>query len=254
MSASRANRAGNGTNAISALGGDQVPVLPKRLVTVAPGADPEAADADGAMLLAWVSAVRTGRISARTPGHCLNHLVANPWYEPCSAAVQTGVGAIHVNQSPNGHSMRDQTVGVPRPALPTRAVLVIDDDEPFRDALRELLEQRGLVVRVAADAHDGVRALHEMLFDAVFSDIKMPGGGGFLMLERTRKIQPQTPVILVTGSPADEWTTRAKSEGAFAYLTKPVGKDQILDVLRRAFERSRFAVRTRAADAGNSAR
>ena len=143
---------------------------------------------------------------------------------------------------------------MPRPALPTRAVLVIDDDKPFRDALRELLEQRGLVVRVAADAHDGSQALHEMPFDAVFSDIKMPGGGGFVMLKRARELQPQTPVILVTGSPADEWTTRAKSEGAFAYLTKPVGKDQILDVLRRAFERSRFAVRTRAAEAGDSAR
>ena len=132
---------------------------------------------------------------------------------------------------------------MPRPALPTRAVLVIDDDKPFRDALRELLEQRGLVVRVAADARDGIQALKEGLFDAVFSDIKMPGGGGFAMLERTRQIQPRTPVILVTGSPAEEWTARAKSEGAFAYLTKPVGKDQILDVLRRAFERNRLAVR-----------
>jgi hypothetical protein len=68
MSASRANRAGSGTNATFALAGGHVPVLPKRLVTVAPAADPEAADADGAMLLASVSAVRTGRISAHTPG------------------------------------------------------------------------------------------------------------------------------------------------------------------------------------------
>jgi DNA-binding NtrC family response regulator len=141
---------------------------------------------------------------------------------------------------------------VPRTDLPTRAVLVIDDDEPFREALRELLEQRGLVVRVAANVHDGVQALQELLFDVVFSDIKMPGGGGFLMLERARKMQPHTPVVLVTGSPLDEWTTRAKSEGAFAYLTKPVGKDQILDVLRRAFERNRFAARPRAGGAGDS--
>lgn len=150
---------------------------------------------------------------------------------------------MHVNHSPNGHSARNQTIGIPRTAPPTRAVLVIDDDAPFRDALRELLEQRGLVVQVAGDADDGTQALREMAFDAVFSDIKMPGGG-FLMLERTRQIQPHTPVILVTGSPAEEWTARAKSEGAFAYLTKPVGKDQILEVLGRAFaDRSRVALR-----------
>ena len=127
-------------------------------------------------------------------------------------------------------------------SLPARAVLVVDDDAPFREALRDLLEERGLVVRIAVDAYEGARALREMSFDVVFTDIKMPGGG-FLVLDHVRQLQPHTPVILITGSPSDEWTARAKHDGAFAYLTKPVGKDQIVDVLRRALERHRFAVR-----------
>ena len=146
-----------------------------------------------------------------------------------------------MNQSTNGDARMRGALGMPGP-LPSRAVLVVDDDAPFRDALRELFEQRGLVVRVATDAYEGARALREMQFDAVFTDIKMPGGG-FLVLEHVRELQPQTPVILITGSPSGEWTEQAKHEGAFAYLTKPVGKDQIVDVLRRAFERHRFAVR-----------
>ena len=148
-----------------------------------------------------------------------------------------------MSQRTSNHPTSPSALGLPS-ALPSRAVLVIDDDEPFRAALCDLLAQRGLVVHGAADAYEAAHALKERTFDAVFSDIKMPGGG-FLVLQRVRQMQPRTPVILVTGSPSEDWTNRAKAEGAFAYLVKPVGKEQILDVLRRAFERSRFALRPR---------
>lgn len=119
-----------------------------------------------------------------------------------------------------------------------RNVLVIDDDEPFRSALRELLEERGLNVRSAADAFEATRELDDGLFDAIFTDIRMPGGG-FAILSEARERGLRTPVIFVTGSSSAEWKARADTEGAFDYLQKPVGKEQILTVLRRALERGR---------------
>src|SRR5258705_12221015 len=119
-----------------------------------------------------------------------------------------------------------------------RAVLVIDDDESLRTALCELLEQRGLAVRSACDAGEGIRELETARFGAVFTDIRMPGGG-FTVLDEVRAKGARVPVIFITGSSSSEWKARAEAEGAFAYLTKPVGKEQILNVLQLAFERGR---------------
>ena len=124
------------------------------------------------------------------------------------------------------------------PTAKNRTVLVIDDDEPFRAALRELLEERGLAVRTASDAFDAMRELDQGEFDAIFSDIRMPGGG-FKILEQARQRELRTPLIFITGSTSAEWKAKADAEGAFDYLQKPVGKEQILTVLRRALERGR---------------
>jgi len=120
----------------------------------------------------------------------------------------------------------------------TKTVLVVDDDESFRVALRELLEQRGIVVRAASDAAAAIGEIDAGNVDVVFTDIRMPGGG-FGVLQRVRDSGMHIPVIFITGATSPEWRARADAEGAFAYLTKPVGREDILAVLQRAFERGR---------------
>ena len=120
----------------------------------------------------------------------------------------------------------------------TKTVLVVDDDESFRVALRELLEQRGIVVRAADDADTAIREIDAGSIDVVFTDIRMPGGG-FGVLQRVRETGMHIPVIFITGATSAEWRARANTEGAFAYLTKPVGREEILAVLQRAFEHGR---------------
>ncbi len=124
----------------------------------------------------------------------------------------------------------------PRPIVKT--VLVVDDDESFRVALRELLEQLGIVVRAAADATAAIREIAAGPIDVIFTDIRMPGGG-FGVLDRVREAGMRVPVIFITGAASTEWRVRAEAEGAFAYLTKPVGREDILAVLQRAFDRGR---------------
>jgi len=136
-------------------------------------------------------------------------------------------------------------------AANTKSALVIDDDDSFRTALCDLLEQRGLAVRTARDAKEAIRELEHGRFGVVFTDIRMPGGG-FSVLDEVRAKGEQVPVIFITGSPSVEWRTRAEAEGAFAYLTKPVGKEQILAVLRSAFERGRGPAELRTALPGKN--
>jgi DNA-binding NtrC family response regulator len=122
------------------------------------------------------------------------------------------------------------------PIPSTRTALVVDDDEGFSVALREILEQRGIIVRAAADAVGARREIEGGHIDIVFSDIRMPGSG-FGVLKEVREKGMHAPVIFITGSASSAWKQRAEAEGAFAYLTKPVGKEQILATLQRAFER-----------------
>jgi two-component system response regulator FixJ len=138
-------------------------------------------------------------------------------------------------------------------AMSTRSALVIDDDDSFRMALCDLLEQRGLSVRTAKDAAEASRELEAGRFEVVFTDIRMPGGG-FAVLDEVRAKGTRVPVIFITGSSSLEWKARAEAKGAFAYLTKPVGKEQILTVLRLAFERGRSPAELHAAPAPEKSR
>jgi two-component system, NtrC family, C4-dicarboxylate transport response regulator DctD len=117
-----------------------------------------------------------------------------------------------------------------------RIVLVIDDDAPLRNALREYLELCGLRVRVAADAREAIIMLRSIEFDAVVSDVMMPGNG-HTVIEYVHFLQPETPVIVVT---AQERSGRSTID-AFACLTKPVAPEQFIRVLNRAFTQHRHS-------------
>lgn len=111
-------------------------------------------------------------------------------------------------------------------------VLLIDDDESMLDALRELLELEGWHIQVAANAHQAQDKLRTTRFDAVVSDVMMPGNG-HTVVYYVRSIQPQTPVIVVTGE--DPETVRdLRDGGAFALIQKLAAGNQLIPTIRKA--------------------
>src|SRR6185436_2847953 len=76
-------------------------------------------------------------------------------------------------------------------------LLVIDDDDSFREALCELLRDDGFEVDTASHATAAVQQLKTKKFDVVLSDLIMPGNGHFVV-EYVRSHQPDTPVILIS--------------------------------------------------------
>ena len=79
-----------------------------------------------------------------------------------------------------------------------QTVLVVDDDAAMRAMLAELLRDEGYAVSEAASVDVALQLASEQEFDAVLSDIKMPGRSGLELLGEMRQLRPATPVVLMT--------------------------------------------------------
>jgi DNA-binding NtrC family response regulator len=127
----------------------------------------------------------------------------------------------------------------------TRSVLVVDDDGAMREMLVSLLEEEGLEALTADGADTAVEQVREHEFDAVISDIKMPGKDGVELVGELRTLRPDTPVILMTAFGSIDSAVSAMRAGAFDYLTKPFKRDHVLVALERAFERRELEAENR---------
>ena len=100
-------------------------------------------------------------------------------------------------------------------------VLVADDDPAARDALAALLRAEGFEVTVADDGSQALARVQEEAPDVLVTDLQMPGLDGIELLSRTRELQPDLIVVLVTGFADVESAVLAMQRGAEQYLTKP---------------------------------
>jgi DNA-binding NtrC family response regulator len=118
-----------------------------------------------------------------------------------------------------------------------RSVLVVDDDAAMCEMLASVLEEKGLRVRTTGSAAAALEALRDAEFDAVLSDIRMPGRTGIELVGGIRELRPETPVILMTAFGNLESAIDALRAGAYDYITKPFKREIVLAALERAFER-----------------
>jgi DNA-binding NtrC family response regulator len=118
-----------------------------------------------------------------------------------------------------------------------RRVLVVDDEPAMREMMVSLLEESGFEAQPAGSADEALAATREADFDAVISDIRMPGKDGLALLAELRKLRPETPVILMTAFGTIDSAVEAMRHGAFDYVTKPFKRGAVLASLERAFER-----------------
>lgn len=100
-------------------------------------------------------------------------------------------------------------------------VLFVDDDAAMREANVQTLELAGIVVRPFASAQAALGAIRPDFDGAVVTDIRMPGMDGLQFFERIRTIDPEIPVILITGHGDVPMAVRALQDGAFDFLAKP---------------------------------
>lgn len=117
---------------------------------------------------------------------------------------------------------------------PTRKVLLVDDDVAVREALAQTLELADLVPQTAGSFIEAKDHISADFPGVVLSDIRMPGRDGFFLLDHAHKVDPDLPVILLTGEGDIPMAVSAMDRGAFGFLEKPCASKDMLAVLERA--------------------
>ena len=116
-------------------------------------------------------------------------------------------------------------------------VLVVDDEEGVRRALRQLLEYEGHDVREAGTGGEALTSIERSSPDLVFLDVKMPRVDGLEILPRIHDIDGAVPVVMISGHGTIDTAVEATRKGAWDFLEKPLDTDRVLLTLRNALER-----------------
>jgi putative nucleotidyltransferase with HDIG domain len=120
-------------------------------------------------------------------------------------------------------------------------ILVLDDDESSRDTVSLTLQHAGYECRSVQSGQDAIAALQaDDNYALLLSDLAMEGMDGFALLERVRQQYPQMPVVMVTANHDISTALSAIRSGAYDYLLKPFGRDQLLATVHRALENRRL--------------
>ncbi len=119
-------------------------------------------------------------------------------------------------------------------------ILLIDDDDSLRRVMEFSLTEAGHKVETASNGEDGLRRFEKIPFDAVITDITMPGLNGMEVLARVRARDPDLPVIMITAYGTIESAVQAMKEGAFDYITKPFNRDELRLTLEKALRLRRL--------------
>jgi EAL domain-containing protein (putative c-di-GMP-specific phosphodiesterase class I) len=135
-----------------------------------------------------------------------------------------------------GDSARPPPSGASRPRI-----LVVDDEPSLLRAIIRTLESAGFEVGTAQDGAQAMQLLDEHSFDAVLTDVAMPGMNGIALLRAVRERDLEVPVLLMTGKPDVESAAKAVHYGASEYLIKPISNAELENTIRRAVSMSGLA-------------
>jgi len=127
--------------------------------------------------------------------------------------------------------------------MPT--ILVIDDEKAIRKTLHDILSYEGYQVEEAADGEQGLTMFKNKTYDAVLCDIKMPKIDGIEWLSKAREINPDVPIIMISGHGNIETAVDAVKKGAFDYISKPPDLNRLLITLRNALDKTSLVAETR---------
>ncbi len=115
-------------------------------------------------------------------------------------------------------------------------ILIIDDDRIILDSLCEFLSLEGFRTTGVETLKAALAELEKQNYNLVITDINLPDGDGFELLDAIRKNYPQTVVIAITGYGSIESAIKAIRRGAYEYLTKPIVDDELRLVVERAIK------------------
>lgn len=123
-------------------------------------------------------------------------------------------------------------------------ILVVDDEEIVRlSHIRTLASMHCQVeVEVVPDGKEALRVMEQRPADVVLLDLRMPGIDGMAVLKSIKERWPETEVVIITGYPTIDAAKEAVRLGAYDFLAKPVGPDEVINVASGAMTQKRWAL------------
>lgn len=124
-------------------------------------------------------------------------------------------------------------------------ILLVDDEEDIRNSTMQSLQLSGLVVRDFTSSQTALDHVTPGFTGVVVSDIRMPGMDGMTLMGKIHEIDPDVPVILVTGHGDVQLAVRAMREGAYDFIEKPFSAQHLAEIIARALDRRSLVLENR---------
>jgi len=125
------------------------------------------------------------------------------------------------------------------------SILVVDDEKAIRKTLSEILSFEGYKLDEASDGEEGLKRFRERTYDAVLCDVKMPKLDGLEFLQKAGQINPDVPIIMISGHGTIETAVEAVKQGAYDFISKPPDLNRLLITIRNAMERNNLVTETK---------
>jgi DNA-binding NtrC family response regulator len=121
-------------------------------------------------------------------------------------------------------------------------ILIVDDDMVVRRSYLRSLQGVSDNVEAAGDGEEALETMERSPFDVVLLDMRMPGQDGLSVLRTIKQKWPESEVVIITGYPTVDSAKEAVRLGAYDYLAKPVGPQDVINVTDGAATRKRWAL------------
>ena len=129
--------------------------------------------------------------------------------------------------------------------IETLKVLIIEDDPDVRLGCEQALQLEGILTESVGSAEEGKRRLGKDFRGIVVSDIRLPRMDGMTLLREVLAVDPELPVVLITGHGDVSMAVQAMKDGAHDFIQKPFSPEYLVEVVRRALEKRRLILEVR---------
>ena len=124
-------------------------------------------------------------------------------------------------------------------------ILLIDDERSIRNTIKEVLEFEKFEVETAEDGEQGLELFKNKPFDAILCDIKMPRMDGHEIFKTIHELNPDIPIIMISGHGTIETAVDLIKNGAYDYLEKPIDLNRLLITVKNASEKKNLLHKTK---------
>jgi two-component system response regulator TctD len=132
----------------------------------------------------------------------------------------------------------DPSSAPPEALSRSERILIVDDDDLVRKAMARVLTRFGYDVVACSDAEEAMEAAERFSFDALVTDLVLPGLDGVELIEKLQENGNQIPVVLVSGYPDPKRPVDGLAAGAHCFITKPVPSGVLAMTLSRAIRQA----------------